>query len=737
MFLGITSVRANDGIDTSVKEFEDVIFQSSVSELSNIEENRDTFDSIHADFSGTPYNISDTDPNRMPFFKQIRLRSTYKYREITSNDKKQPSNSKFLFWKKSGSDLIPVTEETDLEKPDSALLNTIDNIANIETSDVSLEAGINEEEVEKQLMLDAANINYDNTTGQMVATGRPILFLPPQEVKVIADKMTYDDQGNILNAEGNVVVIKAGKETRCDYLVVNMNEETIDADNIFAEFPKLNITAEHGVQQDGLLIFNKGTMFSDNEAIYRLRTQMVGPKISDMIIEEDERALFFGKPEHSVDIVVSKLEIDAKKNHDVIKAKGIKIGSNGKYFFKWPSLTMYTNKERDYFEGNYPEFGSHRKLGMFIGPGLAFSGPFGSVMKVIPMATYKNGFGIGGMVKYVNKFNRTEFGYSTRKSAFVLRGRQQLDDDLYIHYGYNNYVDEWFLGARMPKYIAEIVYNKGFMHKGFLGGNRDMTFSHRASFGFAKDDDENTNGEHYKNNSNFSTTRTKYMAQIYQTLYSYSDIDKRLAVRAGLTMQGSAALYGNGDTQFIGRAGPNVRIQYKNWIQNATYFIAGYQDGTPMPHFDAYRYGSSSFSLSEALRINKYITVAWQTYINLSHDAPNKKTFQENAFLVSLGPDDFKIVLGYDFIRERTYFGVDIAFNPKGTTIKYDKMIIKNPERLGKDAQNEKNIAYIQPKEQEDDNKGFLNFKKSTSDNKVLQYAEVIELEDPDKERID
>ena len=82
MFLGITSARANDGIDTSVKEFEDVIFQSSVSELSNIEENRDTFDSIHADFSGTPYNISDTDPNRMPFFKQIRLRSTYKYREI-------------------------------------------------------------------------------------------------------------------------------------------------------------------------------------------------------------------------------------------------------------------------------------------------------------------------------------------------------------------------------------------------------------------------------------------------------------------------------------------------------------------------------------------------------------------------------------------------------------------------------------------------------------------------------
>lgn len=738
VLFGVLPVMAYDGIDNSVQEFEDIIFQSSVSNMPDEVENRDAFSPLRANFSGNSYKSSDTDPNRMPFFKQMRLRSTYKYRELTSDNRKSnKTEGRGLFGRKKSA-LIPVTVEVEQEKPDGAILNTIDNVANIETSDAMLEAGINEEQVEKQLMLDAVNINYDNNTGLMVATGRPILFLPPQEVKVIADKMTYDDQGNILNAEGNVVVIKNGKETKCDYLVVNLNEETIDADNMFSEFPRLNITAEHGTQQDGLLIFTKGTMFSDNDYVYHLKTQVVGPKISDMIINEDERELFFGKPEHTVDVQVKNIEIEAKKNHDVIKAKGIKISSNGKTFFKWPSITMYTDKDREYFEGNYPEFGTHRKIGMFAGPGFAFSGPFGSVVKVIPMVTYKNGFGIGGMARYVNRFNRTEFGYSSRRSTFVLRGRQQLDDDLYLHYGYNNYVDEWFMGARMPKYIAEIVYNKGFMHKGFLGGNRDMTFAHRASFGFAKDDDENSNGEHYKNNTNFSTTRTKYMAQIYQTLYSYSNIDKRISVRAGLSLQGTAALYGSGDTQFIGRAGPNVRVQYKNWIQNATYYLAGYQDGTPMPHFDAYRYGSSSFRLSEALRICKYVTVAWQTYINLSHDAPNKRTFQENAFLVSLGPDDFKVVLGYDFIRERTYFGVDIAFNPKGTTVKYDKMIIKNPERLGKDGEEEKEVAYIQPVPLQDENRGLMSsFRKSSSDSKVLKYAEVIELEDPDKERID
>ncbi len=133
----------------------------------------------------------------MPFFKKIRLKTTLKYREMAH---KQASGEKlFKFGKKKNQE--DVIEE---EKSANALLDSIDNVANIETSDtVSLEAGISEEHVEKQLLLDAANINFDKQTGEMVASGRPILFLPPQETKIIADVMTYDDTGNILKATGD------------------------------------------------------------------------------------------------------------------------------------------------------------------------------------------------------------------------------------------------------------------------------------------------------------------------------------------------------------------------------------------------------------------------------------------------------------------------------------------------------------------------------------------------------
>lgn len=715
----------------------DVVFKSSAVEMIDFMNNMDRFNPTSVPGAGGDEFRHSSSVN-MPLFKKMRIKAVNHYRSKASNASTTKDWSKIKFWEKKNITSVESIQDENPQETKSDLINSIDNVANIRTSDtIELEGSVTDENVENQLMLDAANISYDNITGEMIATGRPVLFLPAQQTKIVADVMTYDDQGNILKANGDVLIIKDGKVTHSDYLIVNLNEETIDADNMFAEFPKLNITAEHSLQKDGLLIFDKGKMFSDQDGVYRIKTEVGGLGLEDMIIADDEKSLFFGTPEHSIDIKVAKLEIDSRKNHDIITAKKIQFGHDDKYFFKWPSLKVYTNKERDYFEANYPEFGSLPRMGMFIGPGIVFGGPFGSVVKAIPLINYDKKFGVGGMIKYINSNNRTELAYASARNRFILRGKQQLDDDLYLQYGYNSYANDWFLGDRMPKLITELVYNKAFTHQSFLGDNRELTFSHRASFGFMKDNDENLNGEKFNNNSGFSTTRTKYMAQIYQSLYKYENVDKRIKLTAGVILQGSGTIYGSGDTQFIARGGPSVRMQYKNWIQDASYFLSGYQDDTPMPHFDAYRYGTSSFRLLEALRINKYITVGWQTYINLSNDAPNGKNFQENAFLVSLGPDDLKLVLGYDFIRERTYFGVNVAFNPKGTTVKYDKMIIKNPENLNQGGKNEQQVAYVPSIDAGNEQERGLNLFKKSPDKTVLEYAEVIELEDPEKERID
>ena len=102
--------------------------------------------------------------------------------------------------------------------------------------------------------------------------------------------------------------------------------------------------------------------------------------------------------------------------------------------------------------------------------------------------------------------------------------------------------------------------------------------------------------------------------------------------------------------------------------------------------------------------------------------------------MVAVGPDDLKVVVGYDFTRETAYFGFNLAFDTKGTNLNYDKLTIKNPERVGKggdENSEEQEVAFVAPKKQ------APVLKNQKTSKPVLEYAQVIEIEDPDKERID
>ena len=730
--------RANaiDPIDPLMANPMDTIFRSSLTDIAHdVEDNSDEYtDDLY---------FQEIDPNSMPFFKQMRLKLTNKYIDFSNKRAQAAKNRKpinWKFWQKEQKFAQEASENAETAAQSvSNISKTIDETINsdIDEDNLSLEGGINAEVTDNQLILDSDNINFDDETGDMIAKGRPVLDIPPQNLKVVADTMTYNEDSNIIKGEGNIVAIKDGKPIHSDYLEIDMNEETMIMDNMVAETPNLKTSAESAVQKDGLLILTKGKMNSEDDSITRIASRMIGPRFHEMLVDEDPESLFFGNPQgNDLRIHIDEVNVDAQKNHDVIKTKNIKFYHKDHQFFRWPHLTVYTNKQRDYFEANYPEFGTRRKVGMFAGPGFVFGGPFGSVVKVVPFINYKDDFGIGGMLKYINTHNRTELGYGSANDIFFMRGKQRFDDNLYLHYAANSYTDEWFLGARMAKYMAEIYYDKSFVNKNFLAPGLDLTFRHRAGFGFMQDDDRNYYGEKFAHPNDMSTSRTRYMAELNQKLYKYVNEENRTSFEAGLLMQGSAALYGTGDTQFIARIGPNIKMQYKNWMQNISYFLTGYDDATPMPRYDRYRYGHQSIRITEAFRLTKYLSVGWSGYITLSDDTPNGKMFQENAFLFSMGPDDFKIILGYDFVRQRTYFGFNVAFNPKGTEIEYDKMVIKNPERLGKNAEeNEQQVAYTSPKQNVEPERKFFN--KTGSIPQVLEYAQVIEIEDPEKERID
>lgn len=676
----------------------------------------------------------------MPVFKKVRIKLTNKIREkdykktleLIEQEKQRQAEmeAKELEELNKELNINYKKEETSESSSKVDSKGKKENKAEVDSEKtLELEGGVKEHVTSNDVTLDADNIDYDDKTMDIIATGSPVLFFPPQNVTIKADKLVYNNVSNVLKAYGKVEVIRDGHSVFGDYLQINLNEENAFMDNIETKASMLTVRARKSEMEDDKIILHNGKMSSEESYILDFHTKMIGGnQFNRMIIDDEERSSITDEVGNTaINIKAKDVIFNAKRDHDVITLKKAQINYGDTKLFTIPSITAHTNKKREFFDANYPEFGSRGKLGMFLGPGFVFDTPLqnGSTLKVMPILNNKSGLGFGGMLKYRSATNYTDFAYGSSADVFILKGKQVFDDRLYMQYGANSYMDEWWFGPRMPKYTAELIYHDRGVIPSTIGDGLDLNFRHRFGFGYMQNNDVNRHGESIPA-ADVGTIRTRYMAEAAQTLFNYQDKEKLRSLNLALVMQGSAALYGTGDTQFVGRIGPRVHSQYKHWMQDIGFFATAYQDGTPMQMYDMYRYGHANVYLREALRLNKYVTVAWSGTLTLTGDSPNGEMFQENSFILALGPDDFKVNIGYDWVRRQTYFAFVMAMDTKGSSLEFDRMEIKNPDRIAKS-------------NQEDVELKVYDVENNPSDKKIqkkMMYAEVIDIEDPNKEQI-
>lgn len=676
----------------------------------------------------------------MPVFKKVRIKLTNKIREkdykktleLIEQEKQRQAEmeAKELEELNKELNINYKKEETSESSSKVDAKGKKENKAEVDSEKtLELEGGVKEHVTSNDVTLDADNIDYDDKTMDIIATGSPVLFFPPQNVTIKADKLVYNNVSNVLKAYGKVEVIRDGHSVFGDYLQINLNEENAFMDNIETKASMLTVRARKSEMEDDKIILHNGKMSSEESYILDFHTKMIGGnQFNRMIIDDEERSSITDEVGNTaINIKAKDVIFNAKRDHDVITLKKAQINYGDTKLFTIPSITAHTNKKREFFDANYPEFGSRGKLGMFLGPGFVFDTPLqnGSTLKVMPILNNKSGLGFGGMLKYRSATNYTDFAYGSSADVFILKGKQVFDDRLYMQYGANSYMDEWWFGPRMPKYTAELIYHDRGVIPSTIGDGLDLNFRHRFGFGYMQNNDVNRHGESIPA-ADVGTIRTRYMAEAAQTLFNYQDKEKLRSLNLALVMQGSAALYGTGDTQFVGRIGPRVHTQYKYWMQDIGFFATAYQDGTPMQMYDMYRYGHANVYLREALRLNKYVTVAWSGTLTLTGDSPNGEMFQENSFILALGPDDFKVNIGYDWVRRQTYFAFVMAMDTKGSSLEFDRMEIKNPDRIAKS-------------NQEDVELKVYDVENNPSDKKIqkkMMYAEVIDIEDPNKEQI-
>ncbi len=586
---------------------------------------------------------------------------------------------------------------------------------------------------ENVVVLDAKNIYYVEDSDEIIAENSAVVRFPKQNITMRADRFVYSNTANIIKALGNVKINHSGHDIFCDNVQVNVNEEEISFEKMNATFPGTTISAESGISKNNTLYLFNGYLSSDDDKRIGVRARKIkGFRPEHIIPLEDEDKFFLQShldKEKSTHFDTEKITINAKRDHDVITLKNTTVHYGEGKVFKIPSVTAYMDKQHETFEGNYPELGSMARLGMFIGPGLVLEVPRAGTLKFIPFLNYRKGQGgYGGALRYRGAHNTTELAYGSVADLWVMHGVQQLDDKLTLNYGMNHFMRQWFLGRRMPKYALELAYKDSYRIPSTFKRGLDMTYQHEGTFGYYHNSMYNMNSERFSS-GNIGTMRMRYMAQIEQELFKLAAHEKYRNFKLSALMQGSGALYGTGDTQLIGRIGLRAHSQFKYWMQDVTYLLSGWEDETPMKRFDAYRYGTSSLQIREAIKLSKMLAIAWTGLVSLSDDSPNGRLFQENAFLFVVGPEDFKVTFGYDLVRKRTYITFGFSVGTTGSSLNYKTMEIKNPNKLANN--NGEKLEELQPE-----------FWLIPNDTKVKAkprvYAQVINLESQvNKERID
>ncbi len=543
---------------------------------------------------------------------------------------------------------------------------------------------INQEDTEN-IVLDCDNMDYDTDKYCLYATGNVSVEFVKQKTTIKADIITYDRMNNTIKAEGNVRILKGGQTITGDYIFVDMNEENALIENPLTRTATIQMRANKGYVYGDKIVQEQGSIDVEESFPINFSSANRGPHLSNMIVPKNQ-TLTKDIEKGIIGFNAKEITITQKGDLETVAIRHANIKKGTKTVFKVPAIKIYTNKNHDYYETNFWELGSYRGLGAFIGPGFVFELPKGSVLKAIPMLNYKDKIGVGAIARFSSGTNQTQAAYATSKDKVLVHGKQELDDNLYLQYGVNDYMQEWFLGRRRPKYGVDLVYQKAYTSNDFLLKGHQSAYTHRFDAGYYHDIDED---KHYRaiKGSDIGTTRFKYMAEASQNLLNYQNIDKQTAFSFDAVAQLSAAVYGTGDTQVIGRLGPRMHTQWRRWMQDVGYYQSVYHDDSPVPVFDAYRYGKSNLYLRESLRLCRFLTLSWFSSINLSNDSFNNKHFQENAFYLSVGPDDMKFHMGYDFIRDTTFFTIEMMMDAKGSHINYDKLVIKQDKKAKKDKQ--------------------------------------------------
>ncbi len=544
-----------------------------------------------------------------------------------------------------------------------------------------------------EVLLDivADQIEYDQEKTYYQAIGNAEAILKEKDAHLFADRITYDSEKDLLEAFGNISIEQDGGKIYGSYIAFNTvdNKYSMSDPKFFAKGVKLKARAvesdyteakKQGDEAKKYLTFTDGVAALDSPiSLYQYAARRRTRYSTEIVRYNRKRELDWNDLSDKSNLRYSAKEIyfDNTRQINNLSIKGARIWITDDLSIPSPVHITTTAGEAAGSQFRGPIIGTRERIGGFaLGPRFFHEIEQG-IFSLVPIVQFGNGpeFGAGAVASFNTPGDK----------FFVMAGYGSLDNRPIgsFHYQFLKYFEANALlnqfnrggifGTSQVGQLYELVSQ--FRWKLPFIDSRGLGI--KIGAGWAKDNAELFTNDRIVDLSNerddgpareeHDGFRSELEAQFYtQPLWRYGNSEYNVALRG--RAQGALRFYDTGDLLSVGRAGPALEARISNFAFELDYLFAAINGESPFL-FDQFVDGSQSVIFDGDYTVNKWFSIGSLLTYNV-----DRERLVRNQVRTELGPQDFKLRLSYDIVRNQIDIGFNILY---GEPVAFDKLKVR------------------------------------------------------------
>lgn len=532
-----------------------------------------------------------------------------------------------------------------------------------------------------QIVADDTEYDQDNNT--FLGTGNAVALIGGQDSKLEADTILYNQTDQMIDARGNVRVLRDGQLTTGTAFKFKITSDEYLITKPDTEVGGSQIIARKAYGARGGISFKDGTL-SMPEPFYMSRNAMNGPiSYREATIEKKQHPEAFVPPKPGWKFSARKMVYERYKESGNLTVFGGRL-MFGKFGIPIPKMVTTIGQENNVMLPVSAMLTNNMQSGgLNIGPSFSTAMGKTGVLTWAPMVQFggrslndpgslqTGSVGLSGMVAFRNNSLSSHFGYGSVSNLPVGDFKYRIRKNFRFQAGMNRFLDDGMFGTRRAKYALELVDNHPLRNIPFLAS---MNF--RTSAGWDVDNPQLLGlSPGYKklfgnvSNAKVGQSAMKIQEQITATTHPIfsignSNLGLRSFVYGGLAARG----YSTGDASVIAQAGP-VLDAYLGRVRLQTGYTQSAVKGQSPFVFDQFIQGTRSTFVAGDVRVCKFLTVGGSLGYNLV-----SKLYTGKSITAAIGPEDFKLLLSRDIVRGTNRLGFDILY---GSPVTFDKLVLK------------------------------------------------------------